>query len=355
MKKALLTFLIIVMCFSLSGCYWNELDKTEKDGIFRVTMAPDLGGINDQSFDQSAWEGLNEFKQQYGQNVEISYVESKQSSDFAMVLDRMSDQNFDLIWGIGCAMSDAVFDTASMNLDKNFAIIDYSYGEKTPNNVTGILFRSEESAFLVGYVAGRSNKTGKVGFIGGMKNAIVYQFDFGFKAGVEYAAKEIGKNIEIETQYAESFTDAAKGKAIANKMFSDGCDIIFHAAGVVGYGAIESAKDQGKYIIGVDRDQSYLAPDNILTSALKNVGQAVKLVSEKIMNGENLGGTTQVFGSKEGCAGIPEVNKNLDPNIYKDTMALNSKIVDGTILLNGKKVTIPYDDITYQKYLEDIK
>ncbi|MDQ5983321.1 MAG: Basic membrane lipoprotein A [Eubacteriales bacterium SKADARSKE-1] len=350
MKKLLSIFLIILITSSLSACSWNDPQATSDDGVFKVTMVPDLGGINDQSFNQSAWEGLQKFKSEQ-QNVEVSYMESKQSSDFALNLDRLSDGNYDLIWGIGFSMSDAVYDTAKINLDKNYAIVDYSYGNETPNNVTGVMFRSQESAFMVGYVAAKTTKTNKIGFVGGMKNSIIYQFEYGFKAGVLYAAKEMGKGIEVVSQYAESFTDAAKGKAIASKMYSDDCDVVFHAAGGVGYGVIEAAKDKNKFAIGVDRDQSSIAPDNVLTSALKNVGQAVDLVSKRIMNGESLGGTTQTFGLKEGCVGIPVKNKNMDPQIYNETIRLSQSIVDGNIKINNKEITIPYDYPSYLEYI----
>lgn len=350
MKKLISVFLIIFVACSLSACSWNDPQTVNNDGIFRVTMVPDLGGINDQSFNQSAWEGLQKLREE--KNVEASYIESKQSSDFALNLDRLSDGNYDLIWGIGFSTSDAIYDTALINLDKNYAIVDYSYGDETPNNVTGVMFRSQESAFMVGYVAAKTTKTNKLGFVGGMKNSIIYQFEYGFKAGVLYAAKEMGRDIDVVSQYAESFTDAAKGKAIATKMFSDNCDIVFHAAGGVGYGVIEAAKDKNKFAIGVDRDQSSIAPDNVLTSALKNVGQAVSLVSKRIMLGENLGGTTQVFGLKEGCVGIPTENKNMDPEVYAEVMKLSENITDGNIKVKAKEIIIPYDNQSYLDYVE---
>lgn len=171
----------------------------------------------------------------------------------------------------------------------SFAIVDNAYDD-TPFNVTGVVFRAEESSFMAGYIAGMSTKTDKVGYVGGMKSAINDQFQYGYDAGVAYAAKERGVKIEVMNQLVESYTDAAKAKAIANKMFSQGADIVFHSAGGAGQGVIESAKDNGKYAIGVDRDQSYLAPDNVLTSALKNVDTAVELVCQEKMDGQDIGG-----------------------------------------------------------------
>lgn len=352
MKKIYSLILITLIFFNFSACSFENKNDSKDDGTFKIAMAPDIAGVNDKSFSQSAWEGLKEFQEE--ENATVTYSEAKQPSDFALILDKFSDKDFDLIWGIGFSLVDAIYDTATINLDKNYAIVDYTYKENTPNNVTCVMFRSEESAFLTGYIAGKTTKTNKLGFIGGMKNYIVNQFDYGFKAGALYAAHELNKNIEFETQYADSFTDVAKGKAIAGKMYGDGCDIILHAAGGVGYGAIEYAKDNNKLIIGVDRDQSDLAPDNILTSAMKNVGQAVKIVSKRIMNGEKLGGTTLTFGIKDGCVGIPPAGKILSTEIYNDAIKLSHNITDSIVKFNGKELTIPYDESGFNKFIQDL-
>ena len=273
MKKFISAIAASLMIINLAGCSWSDPESTANDGFFRIAMVPDMGGVNDQSFNQSALEGLYELRDETG--AQISYVESKQFSDFALNLDKLSDGPSDLIIGVGNVLSDAVEEVSARNLDKNFAIVDYSFGDDVANNVTGIVFRAQEGAFLVGYIAGMTTKTNKVGFIGGMKNVIIDQFQYGFEAGVLYAAKERNVPIEVVNQYAESFADAAKGKAIASSMYSGGCDIVFHAAGGVGYGVIEAAKDSNKFVIGVDRDQSYLAPDNVLTKSRLSLGISI--------------------------------------------------------------------------------
>ena len=142
----------------------------------------------------------------------------------------------------------------------------------------------------------------------------------------------MGKDIEISVQMTESYADAAKAKAVANKMYSSGCDVIFHAAGGAGYGVIEAAKEWDKYVIGVDKDQSYLAPDNVLTSALKKVNVAISLVSKMAMDGDEIGGKTLSYGLKEECVGIPSENPNLDAAIYEDAMKIMEQIKNGEII-----------------------
>ena len=251
-----------------------------------------------------------------------------------------------MIIGVGNGLADPIESVAARNLDKNFVSVDYDFGENIGNNVTGIVFRAQDCSFLVGYIAGMTTKTNKVGFVGGMRNVIIDQFQYGYEAGVMYAARERGMPIEVIVQYAESFTDAAKGKAIGVRLFSSDCDVVFHAAGGVGYGVIESAKEANKLVIGVDRDQSYLAPDNVLTSAVKNVGNAVQIVAKELLNGGTIGGKNYEFGLKERCVGIPEEHKNMSEAVYQKALELSHKIELG-------EVTVPYNMQTFEVYKEN--
>lgn len=347
MKKGIALIMSAALIMgTLAGCgsTTNKTSSSDKQSTtkkYNVAMVTDTGGVSDQSFNQSSWEGLQQFNKKTG--AKVSYLESKQESDYATNLDKLVDSNNKLIWGVGFAMADAVLSAAKENKDVNYAIIDNSYGDKTPSNVTGVMFKGQESSFIVGYIAGKTTKTNKVGFVGGITGPIIDQFQYGYEAGVLYAAKELGKTINVDVQYAESFSDASKGKAIAQKMFSSGDDIVFHAAGGTGVGVIEAAKEANKFAIGVDRDQAYLAPNNVLTSALKLVNVAVEKVSEDAMNGQKIGGKTYTYGLKDGAVGIPTTNKNLSPAVYDAAMKLEDKIKDGSIV-------VPYDKVTYAKF-----
>lgn len=343
MKKVIALLISTVVMGTMVGCGSSKNTTEEKKAAknYNVAMVTDTGGVSDQSFNQSSWEGLQSFEKNTG--AKVSYLESKQETDYVTNLDKLVDANNKLIWGIGFAMSDAVLNAAKTNKDVNYAIVDMSYGDQTPENVTGVTFRAQEPSFIVGYIAGKTTKTNRVGFVGGIKGPVIDQFQYGYQAGVLYAAKELGKTINVDVQYAESFSDSSKGKAIANKMFTSGCDIIFHAAGGTGVGVIDAAKEAGKFAIGVDRDQSSLAPDNVLTSALKLVNVAIEKVSTEAMNGSKIGGKTYTYGLKEGAVGIPAQNKNVNPEVYKAAMTLVDKIKDGSIVP-------PYDEKTYAEF-----
>lgn len=351
MKKLLAFLLAGVLAVSATACSSPSNESSENpegsqpsgatdeskgeeptpEGGFKIRMVTDTGGVNDQSFNQSAWEGLQALKEEDG--ADVNYIESKQEADYATNLDKAADDEAQLIWGVGFAMADAIGIAAKANPDIQYAIIDNGYDAATmPTNVAGVMFRAQEPSFVVGYIAGKTTKTDKVGFVGGVTSNIIDQFQYGYQAGVDYAAKELGKTITVDVQYAESFTDASKGKAIAAKMFSDGCDVVFHAAGGVGVGVIEAAKDAGKFAIGVDRDQAYLAPENVLTSAMKFVNNAVVAVSKEVMSGKEIGGQTYTYGLTEDAVGIPEEHSLMGDDTYNAALQVEEKIKSGEIV-----------------------
>lgn len=298
----------------------------------KIAMVTDVGGVNDQSFNQSAWEGLKRSEKDFG--IKVAYKESKQDADYAPNMETLTDAGYDLIWGIGFLMGDAIKETAEINPDQKFAIIDFSYGPETPKNVACAVFQEEEPSFLVGYIAGKMTKTNKVGFVGGIKFPLIEKFEYGFMAGVKLANPEA----EVLSQYAESFTDAAKGKAIANNMYQQGADIVFHASGGVGDGVIEAAKEKGKWAIGVDKDQNFLAPDNVLTSAMKRVDNAIYDINKRLIAGEFAGGETVVYNLKNDGVGIaPTSSKHVPAEILKEVDGLVAKIKAGEIVVPATK------------------
>ncbi len=343
--------LTLVACGGKKGEPTPPAEGNEKVEDIKVGMVTDEGGVNDQSFNQSAWEGLQRASKELG--VEAKYQESEQESDYAPNFETLLDADFDMMWGVGYKLAGAAYEAALNNPDKSYGVIDYSYDgnddfpEGTPENMVGVIFHDEQSSFLAGYVAGYTTKTNKVGFVGGIEGAVIHKFEYGYTAGVDYAAKEQGKQIEVIRQYADSFGDAAKGKSIANSMFQKGADIVFHAAGGVGDGVIEAAKEQDKWAIGVDRDQNYLAPDNVLTSVIKRVDESIFKQVESFKDGKFEGGKTVLIGLQEGnFVGLADSSsKNVDGEVLKATDKIKEKIIAGEI--------VPPTDS--QKYEEFVK
>lgn len=326
MKKivSLITVLVMAAC-SLVGC-GNKSDNAANNDALKITMVTSVGGVTDGSFNQSAWEGLKKAEKNLGANV--SYIESKQEADYVTNLEQAVDGKNDLIIATGFPMQQALLDAANNYPDQKFAIVDVDYGDKTPKNVVCISFDEAQSGYVVGLVAGKMTKTNTVGFVGGMDNVVVQKFQAGYEAGVKAA----NPNAKVLSQYVNSFVDQAKGKSIANQMYKNGADIIFACAGDSGVGVIECAKETGKFAIGVDRDQYEMAPDNILTSAMKKVDQGVYTVVEDLKNGEFEGGKTLVFGLQEKGIGLaPSTDKNVPQDIIDYVNDQEQKIISGEI------------------------
>lgn len=341
MKKVFALIMACMMLFVFTACKSTATPKT----TFSAAMATDVGGVNDQSFNQSAWEGLQKFSTDTG--AASKYLESKQESDYISNLDKLADEKHNIIWGVGFMMAEAMQKTATTYPELKFAIIDVAY-DNSPANLTGVVFRTEEPSFLAGYVAGKMTTTNKVGFVGGIKGVVIDTFEYGYRAGVAYAAKELGKNIEVLVQYADSFNDAAIGKAIATTMYQGGADIVFHAAGGVGQGVIEAAKEANKFAIGVDRDQNYLAPKNVLTSVIKQVGQAMYLTSKDVMDGKDVGGKTIAYGLKEGTCDYAKTGNLIPADIITATDAIKADIIAG-------KIVPPANETDFNAYVAGLK
>lgn len=331
-KITALSTAIIIASLSLVGCGGSKESATKSDKeTLTIGMVADVGGINDESFNQSAWEGLQKAKKDFG--VEIKVIESKQASEYIANMESLIDDGVDLVIGVGNTMAADIKTEAENYTDQKFVIIDETYDE-IPENVTPILFRENEASYLTGLIAGKMTKTNKVGFIGGMQNNVISRFEYGYKAGVN----EANNAVDVISQYAGTFGDAAKGKSLANQMYGNGADIILSAAGSTGLGAIEAAKEKKQYAIGVDRDQSDLAPENVLTSALKKVNVGVYDTVKELVDGKLVGGEAKVYGLKEDGVGIPETTKNLVPQEIIDYVnSMIEKVKSGEIKVPATK------------------
>lgn len=306
LRKKLMTLATVVMvgAVGLVGCSSESRSKED----FKVTLVLSEGGVNDQSFNQSAWEGALKAQTKH-ENLEVKYLESASDADYLQNIETAVDSESDLIIGVGFQMTDVIKESAKNYPEQNFAIIDGSY-EEIPSNVRPILFDEEGAGYSVGLIAGKTTKTNKVGFVGGMDIPSVSQFLVGFEKGV----KEVNPDIEVLSQYANSFTDAAKGRVIAQQMIQQKTDILFTAGGAVNTGVFEVVREADVRAIGVDMPMNYISPDYIITSALKNVGTGVELTINDLVNGSFVGGQAQVYDLTNGGVG------------YEDTKHLSEEL-----------------------------
>ena len=234
LKKLKIIGLSLILAVGVFGC--SKTDTSVKNDTMKICLILDEGGVNDQSFNQSAWEGALTSKEKYG--VEVSYIESKSESEYFQNIETAIDQDNDLVVGVGFKLTDTIEEASKSYPNQKFAIIDGSY-ENTPSNVHSILFDEAGAGYSVGLIASQMTNTNTVGFIGGMEIPSVTGFLDGYKEAIE----QEGKDIKVLTQYANSFTDSAKGKAIAQQMISQGADIIFTAGGGVNSGVWEACNE----------------------------------------------------------------------------------------------------------------
>jgi len=296
---------------------------------FKVGMVTDVGGLGDKSFNDSANAGLKRAESEL--KAKVAVVESKRQEDYEPNLTTLKDQGYDLVWAIGFLMTDSVAKVAAKFPNQKFAIID-SVVDKAPN-VANVTFKEEEGSFLVGVIAAKATKVKKVGFVGGMDVALIRKFEAGFRAGV----KAVDPTIVVSANYTGAFDSPQKGKESALTLFGQGADVIYAAAGACGTGVIEAAKDKGLYAIGVDSDQNSLAPQNVISSMMKRVDNAVFMVSQQAANGKFAGGSVTVLGLKENGVGP-------SPTTLWDKAPGAKELVDKwTAAIVGGKATIPTD------------
>ena len=300
----------IMMSSLLVGCS----SKTESnEDVYKIGMISDTGGVNDESFNQSTWEGLQQAQEKYGKDkVQVKYVESSQEADYTPNIETFVEEDLDLIIGVGYKTADAIAEAAKNYPEKQFAVVDHAY-EEQPENVTSLVYEDNTSSYLAGLIAGKMTETNKVAFISGMESVVLNRFQYGYMAGVKAA----NPDCEVVVRCANSFNDAALGKSIANQMHKDGVDVIYTAAGAAGTGAIEAAKENNKMAIGVDVDQSPLAPDNIISSTMKNVNVSIVNLVGEILEDNYQGGQVIVNTLASGGVGLSDTTKD---HVSKDIL-----------------------------------
>ncbi|OKL50333.1 BMP family lipoprotein [Boudabousia marimammalium] len=278
----------------------KETGTMAKD--FKACMVSDEGGFDDKSFNQSGHEGLERAGKELG--IEVKATESKNDADFAPNLDRLVAEKCNIIFGVGFKLADATYAAAQAHPDVHFALIDSTEPpkkEKLPN-FRPLVFNTAEAGFLAGYVAAGMTQTGKVGTYLGMKLPTTAIFADGFSDGIMRYNEDNGTSVELlgwdkkaqDGQATGDFSDQNKGKATTTNLINQGADIIMPVAGPVGAGTLAAAKEAnaaGKNVsvVWVDADGVETTPDAkdvILTSVMKQIGEAVFDTTKDLVDGK---------------------------------------------------------------------
>ena len=262
-------------------------------------IVSDSGGFDDQSFNQSSYEGLKKAEKDLG--IKVNQAESKTNNDFEPNLRAMVTAGCDLTVTVGFLLGDATKAQAEVNPNSHFAIVDYGY-DPAVANVKPIIYDTAQAAFLAGYAAAGTTKTGTVGTFGGIKLPTVTIFMDGFVDGVKYYNEKKGKDVKVlgwdkakqDGSFTGDFEKQDKGKQLTQNFLDQGADIVMPVAGPVGKGAgaaLKEAKAAGKDVklIWVDSDGFLTAPeykDLMLTSVMKQMGEAVENVVKEDKDGK---------------------------------------------------------------------
>ena len=360
MKKlyfVLVLALAAAMLLPACGPASPAASPTEATASFTVGQVTDLGGIDDKSFNATAWKGVQDAIDQLG--VSGKYLESQQQSDYAKNIQQFLDEKTDLIITVGFLLGVDTATAAKANPDVNFAIVDYAYpdcyegategkdcGSSTElPNVLGLTFSTDQAAFLAGYAAAASTKSGKVATFGGINIPTVTIFMKGFEAGVKYYNQQKGTNVEVlgwdtaknDGSFTGNFESLDDGRAFAESFVQEGADIVMPVAGPVGLGSAAYCKENGTCkVVGVDTDWTVSAAeytDVVLTSVMKNMDVAVFDTIKTAQAGNFKGGTYVGTLANDGVGIASVAGASSDLTSELDT--IKASLIDGSLTVDG--------------------
>ena len=333
----------------------SATDEATTDALpgagLKACEVTDVGGVDDKGFNQNAYKGVTDAADQLG--VEASVLESQAETDYAPNLQSFVDQGCNVIVTVGFLLGDATLEAANANPDIPFTIVDYAYadGDITANNVLGQVFNTDEAAFLAGYLAAGTSKSGKVGTFGGVNIPPVTIFMDGFYYGVQKYNADNGTNVEVlgwdpaaqSGLFTENFESLDDGRTFAQNLVDEGADVVMPVAGPVGLGSAALASELGTdklMIIGVDSDQfeSDTANSGVyLTSVLKQMDVTTFNAIKAVVDGTFVGGVT-VGTLENGGVSIAPFH-DMDAAVSADLKAaldtIKAGIIDGSISVKG--------------------
>jgi basic membrane protein A len=326
--------LLLVAAFVLAAC-----TPAAPAADFKACQVTDTGGIDDKSFNATAWKGIEDAVDQLG--IEGKFLESQQQTDYEANINAFLEEGCDIIVTVGFLLGDATAAAALANPDTKFSIVDFAY-DPIILNVMGQVFNTDEAAFLAGYAAAASTQTGKVGTFGGIQIPTVTVFMDGFALGVDYYNQQKGTSVEVlgwdpATQtglFTGNFESTDDGRALGESLMDEGADIIMPVAGPVGLGTAAAVQERGNaWIVGVDNDWALVNSDYasvILTSVLKRMDVTTLVATQAALDGTFAGGVTVGTLANNGV-GLAALASVVPAGLQAELDQVRSDIIAGTI------------------------
>jgi basic membrane protein A len=299
---------------------------------FKAGLVSDVGRFNDKGFNQTQLVGLKRAAKQL--KIKYRAVESRSAGDYLPNMASLARAGFNIVISAGFLLNDATEQVADQFPNTKFAITDYSVAafKKPHTNIEGLTYATNQNSYLIGCLAAKvANRQGKknISMVGGQSIPPVVIFGAGYKAG----AQKCVPGTTVQVQYSETFTDQAACKNIASNQIAAGSQVVFAVAGPCGNGALDAAKESGKWGVGVDVDQSYLG-SYILTSAVKRVDTGIFLAVKGAKSGKGYrGGKDLVFNLKNGGVSVGKISKKakIPASWLKQIAVLKKQIISGKI------------------------
>ena len=305
-----------------------------KPEVFCVGLVTDVGKIDDKSFNQSTWEGVQQAQKDLG--AVVQYIETTDPKDYAKNISTFADEKYDVIVTVGFALGEATIAAAKQYPDVKFIGVD-QFQADTVANLAGLIFPEDQSGYLVGALAALMTKSNKIGAVLGT-DAVppVWRFGEGYRAG----AKAIKPDIEIQVVYHndvgfdKTFVDPEWGKTTAISMIDKGVDVVFGAGGKTGNGALLGCAEKGVYAIGVDTDQYFTVPEArtvLLSSAMKLLTPGTFDLIKLAKDGKFPGGN---YVGKAGYAPYHDLESKVPADVKTKMEEIAKGLLDGTIKTN---------------------
>ncbi len=335
MKAISKIVLIAVLLVTFAAAGMGQTPKVTARADYRVALIISQGGLGDRSYNNSAFAGLTLAAQELG--VKVTPLESADPvGEAEQLLRTAAEAGYDLVITLEFSHYETLNQIAPDYPDTMFAIVNIVVDQP---NVVSIMFDEHTGSYLAGALAAlvttdpsfeQTNPEAVIGAIGGVKSSGIDVFLDGYLQG----ACAVNPDIDVLIAYSNAFGDPALGREMALAMHEQKADVVFQVAGGTGAGIIEAAKEENFFAIGVDSDQDYLAPGNVLTSMLKRVDIAVYDTIERGVNGTLEGGSVLQYGLEENGVGLSDMTytRHLIPREYMDQInTMKQQILDGEL------------------------
>jgi len=341
--------LIATACGSKPSSSKNKTGNSASTSSFKACLVTDTGGVDDQSFNQSAHQGLIDAQKQAG--IQEIFQESKQASDYAPNITAYAQQKCGIIVTVGFLMGDQTQASAKKYPNQKFAIVDYTYA-KVMANVKGLIYNTAQAGFLGGYLSAGMSQTGKVATFGGQKLPTVTIYMDGYADGVAYYNQQHHKNVQVlgwneksqNGSFTNDFTDQTKGKNVTEQFMQAGADVIFPVAGNVGRGAAAAVQADGKgkvHMLWVDSDGCVQAKQYcslFISSVVKGVEPSVKQAALDAKDGSFKGGNYvgTLANGGVGLAPFHDFSSKVPQSLQSELNQEKQDIISGTIKVATK-------------------